>query len=296
VYERFRCSQEFGTKWPRDRYQRIWSALQVQEADRAHIEQGREVREAFERALAEQQDAALQRAAKKRGFSSARVGLGFLLSDVRSAAWPEKQMQSVAVLLGSYDNFKVQQVVGSLALVTNDVFWILLPVKPGRTYEGSTLEALGDQTFQVTGTRTYQSLLGPRQAFVMKPIPELVVEPGAAFAAVQAFATEGHLALAEYADGRPTQCLDLEAKALTSELALRIEVAAETKKPVAALGSCATFTRPPFTRCTLPGGRGSFSTYADSSDHGAAEESSCKGQGGAWQRLADSSASQQPQP
>jgi hypothetical protein len=286
VYDGFRCRQDRGGNWERKRYDLIWSGLRSRERERLTFGEAREAREAFTRLYEEHWAAALQRSAVRRGFAEARVGLRDFLREARDEAWPATRVRSVAVMSSDSDHLNVVQVMRHQALVAGEELTLLIP-SSDRVYEGASLSSVA-RTVQVTGTTTYQSLDGPRQAFLVEPIADLDdgVNVHAALDAVASIAAGGRLALAEYDRGRPRQCLDfdpakLSAK-LTPEFGATIAAAVYSADPVIFLPTCSVFTAEPLTRCALPSG-GVVVAFEDLGEDAPMDAVACQKVGGVWQ-------------
>jgi hypothetical protein len=280
-FDQRNCGAKYAKLWHRDAFERVWKLLQVQETQRPLLRKYHEQEHAaateHQSRLAASEDAALKAAVAKRGLTEVRFGLIEFLQEVRDRGLPMDQVRRIAVQLDDNDgSYKVSQIVGSRGLVIDEDLRLLIQGKKGEFYEGTPLTNLGYLTYRVTGTQSYQSLTGTRQAFVAEPIDDVKVDDSAKFAVAKSLVRGGEISFAQYADGQLAECADARPDNLDAMIKLVSGVVFITNRcPV-------QFSRPPLATCSTKKGS-VFYVYAHPEGFDGFDEGDCNRMQGQWQ-------------
>lgn len=295
-FDKLDCgASPFGERWDRALYQRVWLGLEALQSreDAAERLQALRREEAsalrrFDEALARATEAALDQAAGTLGFTERRLGLRAFLEHVRDTGLPLGDARKVLIHLSNEDDaLRVVQVLGSTALVADEDLRIFVDADKARLYEGSPVSALGASSYQVVGTRSYDSLSGKRQAFVLSRVEELSAGLAPLLAVAAALSRDGFVAFAEYSNGALAECSVIQVEAF-EKIVQNLGATGfspDTRRSTSRLileGSCAqTFSRRADASCTSPRGA-SITVYPRPTTFQGIDEADCEGMGGAW--------------
>ena len=244
-------------KWQRRRFNTIWEALQTQERGRPAAQHAfaiqteeREMYTEFQATVDVERERLRIESAKKLGLRDVQVGLEDFLKKVQAEGIPMAVAKKTAIRLSEADDvFKVLQVLGGTALVTHgDLRVFVTPKSKDRIYENTPLRALGALTYKVAGVRSYQSLTGPQQAFVLQPVPDLEPSDQAVLnSLLSSYTRKPWVSFAQFTDGTLVECTDILMEKITSVFAkARAENVVLLKNPCKE-----QFVRSPIATCTV---------------------------------------------
>lgn len=235
--------------------------------------------------LLKKQDALWRAEAAERGFDFVQLGLLDYLKESIQSGLPTGQLRKTAIRLSVDDQrLKILQVFGDGVLVAEDDVRMLIKGDKSRMYEGGTLGALNHTAYRVVGLKSYNALLGIRQAFVVEPIPEFTnAEELPAFRElIGEYGKDGRLFAARYHSGGLVECFNLDAKKIQA----LDEKSLKTMLNLTLLqDSCEQFSRPPIAKCDTANG-GQVVVYATPPGFESFSETDCtKGGRGTWTAL-----------
>jgi hypothetical protein len=218
----------------------------------------------------------------RRGYKSIQDGMIQAIGSAKAEAKSVNELKGIAyVLFGADEELSVTQVVnGDTALVVGDGSNFLFRGKKGQLYEGSPLSAWST-VWEITGITSYQSHVGPKQAFTIRPVELFDIDDAQRELAFRSLIrADGSMSLADIRNSGLRECVDF---AVAEKL-----VTEPSFKALTGLSKTCSeaFTRPPASVCDIPG-KARFHGYTVHLG-----EEKCAKSGGTWSTTAASAAAQ----